>query len=64
MLPPRVEKHRELERNLLAVRMLQSARGEESPEEERLLDELEDLWISMTNEERRMLNEMGPLTCP
>jgi hypothetical protein len=46
--------HRSLERRLFRVRSLHG--GRESPAEERLLAEMENLWWQMTQEERDRLN--------
>ena len=52
--------YRQLERRLWMARWRHE--GEESVEEDAILDEMEDAWLNLTEDERTLLNLEGP-TC-
>lgn len=53
-----IRRHRELERRLKHVR--RANRGLESSEEEGILDEMEQLWWQLSEEERKILDNDDP----
>jgi hypothetical protein len=55
-------RYRELERRLWLARLRHA--GEDSAEEEALLDDMEDAWAKLANEERLLLNSEGPVCWP
>jgi hypothetical protein len=54
--------YRQLERRLWMVRWRHE--GEESAEEDAILDEMEDTWMNLTEDERTLLNLEGPTCWP
>jgi hypothetical protein len=54
--------YRQLERRLWMTRWRRE--GEESPEEDMVLDEMERKWMSLTAEERTRLSSEGPRCWP
>jgi len=54
--------HRQLERRLWMTRWMHE--GQESAEEDAILDELEAVWWKLSDDERSILNEEGPRCWP
>jgi hypothetical protein len=54
------EKYRELERRLAHVRWVNQ--GYDSPEEERIFEEMHNIWWEMTEQERTKINGEPPRT--
>lgn len=54
--------YRQLERSLWMARWLHE--GEESAEEDAILDEMENTWMDLTEDERGLLSREGPRCWP
>jgi len=57
-----VGRYRQFERSLWLTRLRHA--GEESPEEDRLLEEMDAAWADLTDAERRRLDDEGPRCWP